>query len=140
MVDGGANICITGILDLLLDIEMIAPLPISVASKSSQTILDNCCTKQGFPLLTLDDGSTYYQSCYYHKNATKTIISPDAILWSSNILVHWHQIGHRDDSPGSICFTSNSGLFSIMLTLKKCDGLYYCPSNVFTIVQPSHTI
>ncbi len=133
IVDGGTNICVTGVLDLLVDVETIPPLPISVATKSSQTILDHCCTKQGFLPLTLDNGSIYYQSCYYCKNATETIISPDAILQSSAILAHWHQVGHCDDSPGSIPFTSNSGLFSISLSLKKHDGLYYCPTDVFTI-------
>jgi hypothetical protein len=133
MVDGGVNICVTGILDLLVDVEMIPPLPISVATKSSQTILNNCCTKRGFLPLTLDDGSIYYQSCYYCKNATETIISPNAILQSSAILAHWHQVGHCNNSLGSIRFTSNSGLFSISLSLEKHDGLYYCPTDVFTI-------
>ena len=32
LMDGGANICITGILELLVDVETIPPLPISVAT------------------------------------------------------------------------------------------------------------
>jgi hypothetical protein len=68
-----------------------------------------------------------------YKNALETIISPDAILQLSNILTHWQQEGHRNGSPGTICFTSDSGLYSIKLTLEKCDGLYYCPTDVFAI-------
>ena len=34
LMDGGANICLTGILDLLVDVVPIAPLPISVATKT----------------------------------------------------------------------------------------------------------
>ena len=75
----------------------------------------------------------YYQICYYCANPLETIISPDAILQSSDILTHWQQEGHRDGSPGTIRFTGDSGLYSITLTLKKRDGLYYCPTNVFTV-------
>jgi hypothetical protein len=63
----------------------------------------------------------------------ETIISPDAILQSSNILTCWQQQGHQDGSLGSICFTSNSGLYSFALTLEKRDGLYYCPTDIFNV-------
>jgi hypothetical protein len=45
MIDGGANTCITGILGLLVDVINIPPLPISVATKSNQASLEDCCTK-----------------------------------------------------------------------------------------------
>jgi hypothetical protein len=32
-----------------------------------------------------------------------------------------------------ICFNSNSGLYSISITLENHDGLYYCPTDVFTV-------
>jgi hypothetical protein len=44
LVNGGANICITGILDLLVDVESIAPLPISVATTGRAVSVDDCCT------------------------------------------------------------------------------------------------
>jgi len=133
LMDGGANICITGLLDLLVDVEPIPPLPISVATTSGTFSLDDCCTKKGLIPLTLADGSIYYQPCYYCKNATETIISPEAIVSASDTLVHWTQEGHRGDAPGSIRFTSESGLYSITLHLEKKDGLYYCPTDVFTV-------
>jgi hypothetical protein len=43
------------------------------------------------------------------------------------------QTGHKDGSPGSVRFDSNSGLFSIFLTLDYQDGLYYCPTDAFTV-------
>ncbi len=55
LVDGGANICITGILDLLVDMETIALLPILVVTLSGQISLDDCCTKKGLLPLTLND-------------------------------------------------------------------------------------
>jgi hypothetical protein len=64
LVDGGANICLTGILDLLVDVVSIAPLPISVATKTGEVSLDDCWTKRGLLPLTLADGSVYYQPCY----------------------------------------------------------------------------
>jgi hypothetical protein len=45
LMDGGANICITGVLGLLVDVVSIPPLPISVATKSGTFSLDDCCTK-----------------------------------------------------------------------------------------------
>ena len=135
MMDGGANICITGLLGLLVDVKPTLPLPISVATKTAKFSLDSCCTKKGLLPLTLDDGSIYYQPCHYCKNAIETIISPDAILQSSNILVHWHQEGHRHGGPGKIRFSSDSGLYAINLSLEKCEGLYYCPTDVFTVTQ-----
>jgi len=63
----------------------------------------------------------------------ETIISPQAILASSDVLVRWTQTGHKDGSPGMIRFDSDSGLFSIAMYLENCDGLYYCPTDVFTV-------
>jgi hypothetical protein len=122
-MDGGANICITGILEFLVNLENIPPLPISVATTSTSFSLDNCCTKKGLIPLTLMDCSIYYQPCYYCKNATEMIISPKAIVAASNILVHWTQEGHHGDAPCLIRFTSNSRLYSIMLQLEKRDRL-----------------
>ena len=133
LMDGGANICITGILSLLVDVESIPPLPILVATTSGSVSLDDCCTKKGLIPLTLLDGSVYYQPCYYCKNATETIISPEAIVAASDTLVHWTQEGHRGNAPGSIRFSSDSGLYSFTLHLEKRDGLYYCPTDVFTV-------
>jgi hypothetical protein len=63
------------------------------------------------------------------------IISPEAIVAASNTLVHWTQMGHKGMDPGSIRFSSNSGLYSITIALEKQDGLYYCPTDVFTVNQ-----
>jgi hypothetical protein len=87
LMDGGANICLTGVLDLLIEVVSIAPLPICVATKTGDISLDNCCTKRGLLPLTLADGSVYYQPCYYCKNVVETIISPQAILAASKVLV-----------------------------------------------------
>jgi hypothetical protein len=143
LMDGGANICITGILSLLVDVETITPLPISAATTPGSISLDDCCTKQGLLLLTLADGSAYCQLCYYCKNATEMIISPEAIVAASDT-VHWTQTGHKGTDLGSICFSSDSGLYSITISLEKRDGLYYCPTDVFTVdrdpVRPSEPI
>jgi hypothetical protein len=133
LVDGGAIICLTGILGLLVDVVSIVPLPISVATKTRVISLDDCCTKHGLIPLTLADGSIYYQPCYYCKNAVETIISPQAILNASDILVRWMQTGHKDGSPGKIRFDSDSCLFSMEIVLVNRDGLYYCPTDVFTV-------
>ncbi len=133
LIDGGANICITGILNLLVEVETIAPLPILVARTSSQISLDNCCNKRGLLPLTLDNGVIYYQPCYYCKNAVEMIISPQAILMASDVLVRWTQTGNKDGSPGTIRFDSDSSLLSFSMTLENKDGVYYCPTDAFTV-------
>jgi hypothetical protein len=58
-MDGGAYICITGDLSLLLDLVDIPPMPITVAI-SGEVSLDDCCTKRGYLPLTLPDGTIYW--------------------------------------------------------------------------------
>jgi len=62
MVDGGANIFVTGDIGSLLDVTDIDPIPILVAIKGSTTSFDNCITKQGVLPLSLSDGTTYFQT------------------------------------------------------------------------------
>ena len=64
LIDGGANICLTGILDLLVEVVSIPPLPILVATKTGDISMDDCCTKCGLLPLTLANGSVYFQQCY----------------------------------------------------------------------------
>ena len=42
-------------------------------------------------------------------------------------------MGHKDGSPGTIRFDSNSGILSFLMTLENRDGLYYCPTDAFTV-------
>ncbi len=53
LIYGGANICIMGTLDLLMDVEDIAPLPISVATTGGAVSVDDCCTKKGLLPISL---------------------------------------------------------------------------------------
>ncbi len=76
LMDGGANICITGNLNRLVNIIDIPPMPITVATSGDRTSLDDCFTKRGYIPLTLEDGTIYWQLCFYCANITKTIISP----------------------------------------------------------------
>jgi hypothetical protein len=59
LIDGGANICLTGDLCLLTDVIAITPIPISAALQGVTTIED-CCTVCGKIPLQLDDGSIYW--------------------------------------------------------------------------------
>jgi hypothetical protein len=133
LIDGGANICLTGNLNLLVDVVDIKPLPISVAVGGEDTAVDNSCTQQGYLPLTLSDGSTHWQLCFYCKNAIETIISPQAILANSDVFASWMQTGFKDGRPGQISFDSHDGLATMRLDLDCWDGLYYCPTDVFTV-------
>jgi hypothetical protein len=134
LIDGGANICVTGDVNLLVDVVTIPPLPILVALHGDTT-LDDCCTAWGLLPLQLDDGSIYWQICYYSRNAVETIISPQAIVNLSDVFQSWHQSGYRDGdgTPGSIRFDSHDGFMSMTMTLARKDGLYYCPTDMYTV-------
>jgi hypothetical protein len=133
LVDTGANICVMGLLKALVDVVAIPPLPISVAAHGSGVSLDDCCTLRSLLSLLLKNGSVYYQTCYFCKNIVETIISPQAIVTSSDLFMTWQQTGHKDGSPGHLHFFSNSGLASMTLVLEKRDGLYYAPTDVYTV-------
>jgi hypothetical protein len=132
-VDTGANICVTGVLDSLVDVVVISPLPISVAVHGSGISLDDCCTHRGLLPLPLDDGSVYYQPCFYCKNIVETIISPQAIVSDSDLYVTWQQTGHKDSLSGHLHFLSATGLASMTMSLAKRDGLYFAPTDVYTV-------
>ena len=57
LVDSGANICVIGLIESLVDVTTIPPLPISVAVHGSDVSLDDCCTHRGLLPLTMEDGS-----------------------------------------------------------------------------------
>jgi hypothetical protein len=134
LIDGGANICLTGDLDSLFDVAAIPPISISVAVEGASSI-DDCCTARGMTPLQLDNRSIYWQVCYYCKNAVETIISPQAIVDSSDVFQSWHQTGYRNgvSTPGCIRFDSHDGLLTMSMSLVLHDGLHYCPTNVYAV-------
>ena len=99
-MDAGANICITGDLDLLIDATPIAPFSLSVAT-TSVSADNNLCTMKGLILIpVVVNGEPYLQPCYFCKSATETIISPEAILAENATLTSWTQNGNKDATPG----------------------------------------
>ncbi len=101
----------------------IPPLSISVAVEGTSSI-DDCCTARGMTPLQLDDGSIYWQVCYFCTNAVETIISPQAIVDSSDVFQLWHQTGYRCgvSTPGCIQFDSHDGLLTMSMTLSSMMG------------------
>jgi len=79
LIDGGSNVCVTGDLNNLLDVTDITPIDISVALDGVPTSVDDKITKRGLLPITLSDGTTYYQTCFYCANMVETIISPAAV-------------------------------------------------------------
>ena len=134
LIDGGANICLTGDLDSLFDVVAIPPVSISVAVEGASSI-DDCCTARGMTLLQLDDRSIYWQVCYCCKNAVETIISPHAIVDLSDVFQSLHQTGFRNgvSNPGCIQFDSHDSLLTMSMSLVLHDGLHYCPTDVYTV-------
>jgi hypothetical protein len=134
LIDGGSNICVTGDTNRLVDSVDNPPVTISVALEGSPSSFDDTITKWGFLPLTVSDGTTYFQPCYYCANMVETIISPAAVLASSDQLYFWTQIGCKDPAaPGRLTFTSRNGRLSLTFDLEYRGGLYYCTLDVFTL-------
>jgi hypothetical protein len=93
MIDSGSNVCVMGDLGSLLDVINIKPITISVALEGTLESYNNCITKRGLLPLSLSNGMTYYQACFYCANMVETIISPAAILTSSDVFYRWTQEG-----------------------------------------------
>jgi hypothetical protein len=96
LMDAGANICLTGDLNILADAINIPPLAITVTLHDDNTSHNDCCTKMGYIPLALTDGTIHWQQCFYSANAVETIISPQAILLSSNVFASWTMMGYKD--------------------------------------------
>ena len=64
----------------------------------------------------------------------KTIISPAAVLASSDVFYYWSQEGCKDPQvPGLVKFISRDGLLLMQFNLVQRDGLYYCDTDAFTV-------
>jgi hypothetical protein len=142
LFNSGANICITYALGLCVDVVDIPPFTFSISRDSTTLSNNDCCTKRGLLPLPMADGSLYCQPCYFCKNATETIILPQAIVEASDTFTSWHQTGHKGGLPGSIHLESANGLLSMRLSLCSINGLYYCLLDVPAIdsnpIQPYH--
>ena len=75
MVDACSNVCVTSDLGSLLDVIDIDLISILVAIKDSPLSFDDCITKRGVLPLSLSEGTTSFQPCYYCANMVETIIS-----------------------------------------------------------------
>jgi hypothetical protein len=132
LIDGGANICIMGLLDLLVEMILIPPLPISVATKKGGILLDDCCTKRGLLLLILANSFVYYQPCYtarmpsilfyLHRPSWLQVVCSCGGLKQATKMFPWAQFDLIVTVGCSLC-----------MIRKKRDGLYYCPVDVFTM-------
>ncbi len=113
-------------------------LPFALAESAVTT--DDCCTKRGFISLVCADGSVYWQICFYCANVVETIISPQAVLASSDVFHTWTQTGYKDGRIGSIRFDRADDFLSMHLPLDYHDGLYYCTTDVLTVDPDEPTV
>ncbi len=110
------------------------PITILVALEGTLESYDDCITKHGLLPLSLSDGTAYYQACFYCANMVETIISPAAVLASSDVFYSWTQEGFKDPTlPGSLRFTSHDGLLSMYFPFQCRDVLYYCDTDNYTV-------
>jgi hypothetical protein len=139
LIDGGSNICVTGDLHLLVNLIDILLVAISIVLDGALSSCDDTITKRGLLPLTLSNGTTYYQPYYYCANMIETIISPVAVLATSDQFFYWTQVGCKDPTmPGSFHFTSRDGRLLMTFNLEYCEGLFYCTTDVYTVgVDPA---
>jgi hypothetical protein len=139
LIDGGSNVCVMGELILLVDIVDIAPMAISVALEGAPSSFNNRITKQGLLPLTLSNGATYFQPCFYCANMVKTIISPATVIvlyLSNKYFYRTQQVVCKDPTaPGCLQFMSHDDSLLITFDCDLWDGLYYCNTDVFTVAH-----
>ena len=134
LINGGSNICITGDFNLLVNLVEILLVAISVALDGSPSSVDDTITKRGLLPLTLSNGTTYYQPCYYCTNLVETIISSAAVLASSKQFFYRMQVGCKDPTAlGSLQFSNRNGSLTMSFNPGFRVGLYYCNMDMLPI-------
>ncbi len=95
LINGGANICLTGDLDLLVDVVEIPPLPILAAVNAEDSTLDVSCTRWGYLPLTLSDGSTHWQLFFIAKSRLRPSSPPRKFSHLAMSLPHGCRLASR---------------------------------------------
>ena len=134
MEDTGVNSCMTDSEIHLVNCQDIKPVRIGLALKSSGPATHYTCNRMGYLPMTMEDGLMHYQPFLVNKQASDTIMSPEAIKQSCPDFYLYQQEGFKDTSPGLLAFYDASGSLLQRLTLHKKNGLYYCP--IDTCVNP----
>jgi hypothetical protein len=99
-----------------------------------RTLPYNICRHHGLLPLPLIDGTTYYQTCFVNPYASKTFISPQAIIDSRDgSFDKWQMEGFSQGGPGILSLYSPLGLLKMSIQLFQQDGLYYSSTNTFTV-------
>ena len=75
--------------------------------------------------MTQEDGLMHYQPFLVNKQASDTIMSPEAIMQSCPDFSLYQQEGFKDNSPGLLLFYDPSQNLLLRLTLHRKNGLYY---------------
>jgi hypothetical protein len=134
LMDSGANCSMTADLSLLSNVRKLdQPIVIGVAVTDDGEPSANECTHIGDLEVKCDDGTTISTLCFYNPNASDTIVSPQSIIDQSTIFDTWKQVGRRFGQPGTIEFHGKDTIKS--LSLQQNNGLYYCNSKTFDIIN-----
>ncbi len=120
--------------NLLVDVRLRTPFKISLATTNGGHSHTNICQHCGLLPLPLIDGTTYYQTCFVNPYASKTFISLQAIIDSSDgSFDKWQMEGFSQGRPDILSLYSPSGLLKMSIQLLQQDGLYYSWTNTFTV-------
>jgi hypothetical protein len=134
LMDSGANCSMTADKSLLQNIQKLdQPIVIGLAITEEGETSATECTHVGDLEVQCDDGSTITTLCFYNPSASDTIVSPQSIIDQSNTFDTWKQVGRRFGKPGTIEFHGKGIVKS--LTLQQNNGLYYCNSQTFDIIN-----
>jgi hypothetical protein len=134
LCDSGANLCMTNNPHLLVDVRPCKPFSISLATSDGSNSHTNVCSRRGLLPIPLTDGTVYYQTCIINPYASETFISPQAIIDSSaGSFDKWQMKGFSQGRPGVLSLYSPSGILKMFIQLTQNDGLYYSPTDTFTV-------
>ena len=121
--DSGANICATGMRDMLHDYQTIEPRTVDGVNKDDPNGAE--LQGYGFMFITNTDGKHLKIKVYYSPNIENTIISPQSIAMEyQNDLYGWYQYSNVDKSTGTLGFCLRNG-DKIEFDLKCHNNLWY---------------
>ena len=117
-----------------VDVRPCKPFSISLATSNGSNSHTNVCSHRGLLPLPLINGTSYYQTCFINPYASETFISPQAIIDSSTgSFDKWQMEGFSQGRPGVLSLYSPSGILKMSIQLTQQDGLYYSPTDTFTV-------
>ena len=122
--DSGANRIVTDNIQLLLDVIMIDPIPMSGCNKEDEQAI--ICTAMGKLPIMSTTGEVTLATAYYSAEVDGTIISPTTLVAQfTDKYYGWMQFSHYDKKQGTITLLGRDGVENQSFRVTCSNDLWY---------------